>query len=451
MHSRVRILQKRDEHAGESVVYWMSRDQRVRDNHALVAAQEYAKKRKLPLLVFFNLYRALGPRLYQQFAFMIEGLKEVEQELGKHHIGMIVMQGDAENNFRTVKKTFNPSALFFDFSPLREARALKKTITARATCPCFEVDTHNIVPAWIASQKEEWAAHTLRRKLDKVMHEWLLEPKQVVKHPFPFSDTIPKNDWEELKRSIHAKRPVFYAPPFLPGEMQAQKTLNAFIQKRLSGYAKKRNDPNANILSDLSPYLHFGQIASIRAALEVQKHKTVKNRKSVDSFCEEIIVRKELADNFCLYNKHYDSFTGLRSWAQKTLNKHRKDKRTYVYSLEQFERAQTHDAAWNAAQMQMIKTGKMHGYMRMYWAKKILEWTKTPEDAIQAAITLNDTYELDGYDPNGYVGIMWSIGGVHDRPWFERPVFGLVRYMNTAGLKNKMNLVQYTDTWQASA
>ena len=158
---------------------------------------------------------------------------------------------------------------------------------------------------------------------------------------------------------------------------------------------------------------------------------------------EELIVRRELADNFTFYNTQYASFDGFPAWAKQSLNEHRKDKREYLYSLKQFEQAETHDPLWNAAQTQMINKGKMHGYMRMYWAKKILEWTPSPEEAMMIAIYLNDKYELDGRDPNGYAGIAWSIGGVHDRAWFDRPVYGKVRYMNYRGCESKFNVKEY--------
>jgi deoxyribodipyrimidine photo-lyase len=166
-----------------------------------------------------------------------------------------------------------------------------------------------------------------------------------------------------------------------------------------------------------------------------------------EAFLEELIVRKELADNYCFYNSNYDSFLGFPDWAKKTLDAHRHDKREFIYSLETLTEAKTHDDAWNAAQMQMVKTGYMHGYMRMYWAKKILEWTSSPEEALQFANTLNDQFELDGRDPNGYTGTAWAIGGVHDRPWGERPIFGMIRYMNAAGLKRKFDIGSYIRHW----
>ncbi|KAG6510082.1 hypothetical protein ZIOFF_024138 [Zingiber officinale] len=218
---------------------------------------------------------------------------------------------------------------------------------------------------------------------------------------------------------------------------------DGFLTKRLKSYDSDRNDPvKPRALSGLSPYLHFGHISAQRCALEARKLRN-SCPKSVDAFLEELIVRRELADNFCYYQPHYDSLQGAWEWARKSLMGHAKDKREHVYSREQLEKAQTADPLWNASQLEMVHCGKMHGYMRMYWAKKILEWTNRPEEALSIAIYLNDKYELDGRDPNGYVGCMWSICGVHDQGWKERPVFGKIRYMNYAGCKRKFNVEGY--------
>jgi deoxyribodipyrimidine photo-lyase len=226
-----------------------------------------------------------------------------------------------------------------------------------------------------------------------------------------------------------------------PGEKAAQSALYGFVEEKLGGYDRDRNNPNKTGQSDLSPYLHFGHISAQRIALEVIKEKAASE--SRDAFLEELIVRRELSDNFCFYNDHYDSVEGFPEWAKKTLDQHMKDKRPYLYSLEDFEEARTHDDLWNAAQMEMVKCGKMHGYMRMYWAKKILEWTRSPEEAMETAIYLNDRFELDGRDPNGYAGIAWSIGGVHDRAWNEWNVFGKIRYMSYNGCRSKFKTDSY--------
>ena len=195
-------------------------------------------------------------------------------------------------------------------------------------------------------------------------------------------------------------------------------------------------------LSNLSPYLHFGHLAPQRAALEASKHRAA-HKASVEGFLEELVVRRELADNYCHYVENYDSLDAAYDWAKQTLAVHAGDKREFLYTREQFEAAQTHDKLWNAAQKEMVATGKMHGYIRMYWAKKILEWTASPEEALQVSIWLNDKWELDGRDPNGYVGCMWSVAGIHDQGWGERAVFGKIRYMNFAGCKRKFDVDKY--------
>jgi deoxyribodipyrimidine photo-lyase len=228
---------------------------------------------------------------------------------------------------------------------------------------------------------------------------------------------------------------------FKGGTSQAKKLLTKFIKSKLDKYPVLRNDPTQNYESNLSPYIHFGQISPVYIALKVKQT----NSPGKDAFLEQLIVRRELAHNLVYYNKNYYKYQILPAWAKTTLNFHKKDKRQYIYTLEQFELAQTHDPAWNAAQTQMVITGKMHNYMRMYWGKKIIEWSRTPEEAFDIALYLNNKYELDGRDPNGFTGILWCFG-MHDRPWPERHVFGKVRYMNFAGLKRKFDVQKFIDS-----
>jgi deoxyribodipyrimidine photo-lyase len=232
---------------------------------------------------------------------------------------------------------------------------------------------------------------------------------------------------------------------FTPGPEAAGNALHAWVSGRMRGYDDGRNDPNADRQSNLSPYFHFGQLAPQRAAFAAAKSKNP--NEDAEAFLEELVVRRELSDNFCHYNPHYDSLKGVAGWASKTLDEHRDDTRKYVYSYKRFEAANTHSALWNACQMEMVESGKMHGYMRMYWAKKILEWSESPEQALDIAIRLNDRFELDGRDPNGYVGCMWSIGGVHDRAWTERPILGKIRYMNERGCRRKFDVDAYIAKW----
>jgi len=252
---------------------------------------------------------------------------------------------------------------------------------------------------------------------------------------------VAATDWSRVKNSLKIDRKISEVNWIEPGMKAVHLMMNNFIEHKLSKYEAKRNDPNIDGQSNLSPYLHFGQISAQRIALEILKKSTSASEREV--FLEELIVRRELADNFCFYNEHYDQFKGFPDWAKKTLREHRRDRREFIYSLDQLEKGETHDDLWNAAQEEMVKSGKMHGYMRMYWAKKILEWTETPEEALGMAIFLNDKYELDGRDPNGYVGVAWSLGGVHDRAWFPRPIFGKIRYMSYRGARSKFDVRAY--------
>lgn len=460
MNIRIKALNSAKQKAGKSVVYVMSRDQRAHDNHALLEAQAIAIAQKLPLVVLFNLYNASGVRAREHFEFMLEGLKQLEAELKKHGIGFILTHGKHNGELLAVLKKLDPLVVYFDFSPLRGPKKTHDELANQLDCPCYIVDTHNILPVWEASPAEEFAAHTFRSKVHKKLADWLEEPKKLTKHPVKFTGS--KADWQEAQKLIGQVKSNGIKIEFQPGEQAAKQELSSFIQHRLDDYAKDRNTPSVDGQSNLSPYLHFGMISSLRITLEITKHHTpllIKEARlarsegeptrsdSIDAFLEELIVRKELSDNFCYYNENYDSIKGARDWATKSLDEHANDPREHLYSLAELEVAKTHDPAWNAAQNQLRKVGKMHGYMRMYWAKKILEWSKDAATAIKNADYLNDHYSIDGGDPNGYVGVLWSIAGLHDRPWFEREVYGKIRYMNYNGLKNKFDVEEYEKQW----
>ena len=278
----------------------------------------------------------------------------------------------------------------------------------------------------------------------------MIEPERVRTHPHALQHPTP-NDWQQIRASIQAPMLDDYTPVVESGERAALTNLRQFLAARLERYDDQRNDPNSDALSNISAHLHYGQLASLRVVLEAHKALDAANgsalREDVASLLEEVTVRKELSDNFCYYNRDYDNFEGIPDWGKKTLTKHADDPREHRYSREQLEEGRTADAAWNAAQIEMRRTGKMHGYMRMYWAKKILEWTPDPQTAIAHTIALNDTYSLDGYDPIGYANILWSIGGLHDRPWKQRDIYGTVRYMATSGLRRKFDLDAYIARW----
>jgi len=437
---RIRILKDGERKKGP-VIYWMSRDQRAHDNWALLYAQEMALQSKASLGVVFSLVPEFLGANIRQYGFMLNGLQETEQSLKEKQIPFFLFKGFPDKTLPEFMHQHGISSLVTDFDPLRIKKEWKKKITHQIDIPFFEVDAHNVIPCWHASPKQEFAAYTFRPKVKRILDEFLEPFPPLKKHPIPWKAEHAQTDWEGAYKSLKANREVEEIEWLKPGEKEAKRILKNFIKHELSDYDHGRNDPNRDAQSNLSPYLHFGEISAQRVALEVLKDGAQGQNR--DAFLEELIVRRELADNYCHYNPDYDNFYGFPDWAKKSLQEHRKDKREYVYTYKQFDEGKTHDALWNAAQKQMVKTGKMHGYMRMYWAKKILEWTENPERAQKIAIDLNDKYELDGRDPNGYAGIAWSIGGVHDRAWFNRPIFGKIRFMSAKGALSKFDVNAY--------
>lgn len=440
---RVRVLNDRAARSGP-VVYWMSRDQRVSDNWALLYAQEKAIERNVPLYVVFNLLLIPIRANTRQYRFMFAGLAEVEATLLTHNIPFQVLHGKPEKVITDFVDTHEVGEVVVDFNPLRYARERRETVAKKLPCLLTEVDAHNIIPCWLASDKEEFAAYTFRPKVHRALSEWLTDIPKLKKHPFEGTIKTSPSDWAGYLKKLSLKE--INDTSFVPGEKAAHKHLRAFVSTRLDEYHRDRNDPTKNGVSGISPYLHFGQISAQRVAYEVNSSQE-NIREAKEAFLEELIVRRELADNYCFYNKNYDKVEGAHAWAQKTIAEHKHDPREYVYTKDELEAGQTHDDLWNAMQLQMVNEGKMHGWCRMYWAKKILEWTPDVQTAVDIGLYLNDTYELDGMDPNGVVGVMWSMCGVHDRAWNERAIFGKVRYMNYAGAKRKFDIKAYIDRY----
>lgn len=426
---------------GGPVVYWMSREQRVLDNWGLLHARSLAGETR-PLIVLFCLAPSFIGATLRHYDFMLKGLKQVEASLAAMGIPFVLRMGNPELEVSDFVKEIDAGVLVTDFDPLRIKKVWQETVCCNIDIPLIEVDGHNVVPARFVSDKQEYAARTIRPKIQRLLPEFLTDFPGLAplkNNPLKF----PELDWEEVFGSIDVDtgvKPV----DLVPGEEAGRKALDGFIAERLGIYAEKRNDPNARAVSGLSPYLHFGQLAPQRAAFNVLNSGVGENQ---ESYLEELIVRRELSDNFCLYNDKYDSLEGAPEWARKTLEEFSGDMREYVYTYEEFEQARTHSALWNAAQRQLLITGRIHGYMRMYWAKKILEWSESPSEALRIGIELNDRFAMDGRDPNGYVGVMWSVAGLHDRAWKKRPVFGSIRYMNEKGCRRKFDVDSYIARW----
>ncbi|EEC66611.1 hypothetical protein OsI_32845 [Oryza sativa Indica Group] len=462
--SRVRVIHPGGGKPGGPVVSWMLRDQRLADNWALLHAAGLAAASASPLAVAF----ALFPRPFllsarrRQLGFLLRGLRRLAADAAARHLPFFLFTGGPAEIPALVRR-LGASTLVADFSPLRPVREALDAVVGdlRREAPgvaVHQVDAHNVVPVWTASAKMEYSAKTFRGKVSKVMDEYLVEFPELPA-VVPWDREQPEGvDWDALIARVCSEAENVPEIDWCePGEEAAIEALlgskDGFLTKRIKSYETDRNDPTKpRALSGLSPYLHFGHISAHRCALEAKKCRhlspkmfevTCVLKQSVDAFLEELVVRRELADNFCYYQPQYDSLSGAWEWARKTLMDHAADKREHIYTREQLENAKTHDPLWNASQLEMVHHGKMHGFMRMYWAKKILEWTSGPEEALSTAIYLNDKYEIDGRDPSGYVGCMWSICGLHDQGWKERPVFGKIRYMNYAGCKRKFDVDAY--------
>jgi len=410
----------------------------------MLYAQQIALEADAPLAVCFSLVEQYLGAGVRHFGFMIRGLKEVEEECEALGIPFYLLRGNAQETIPEFVQQHQVGCVVTDYSPIRITREWRDGVAEKLNpLPVLEVDAHNVVPVWEASPKQEVGARTLRPKITKQLPIYCTDFPPVLQQKLKWPGAPPpKVNWEQVLASLKCDVSIPEVTWAVPGAKGGMANLGSFLTSRIGKFNTKRNDPNEEACSDMSPWLHFGQISAQRCVLE-SKVYSKKYSEAVASFVEELVIRRELSDNFCHYNEQYDSLKGCAKWAQDSLEVHASDKRPYVYSLEQLEKGKTHDDLWNAAQNEMVFRGKMHGFMRMYWAKKILEWTKSPEEALHFAIFLNDKYNLDGRDPNGFVGCMWSIGGVHDMGWKERPIFGKIRFMNYDGCKRKFNIGAY--------
>jgi deoxyribodipyrimidine photo-lyase len=435
---RIRELNFKPLKKGDYVLYWMQASQRAEYNHALEYSIQRANKLKVPVVVLFGITDNYPDANLRHYYFMLEGLVDAQKKLQRRGIKFIVKHQSPE---KAAVELSDRACLLVVDTGYTHIQSRWRTYTAKnINCSMIEVETNLIVPVWEASDKENFSAGTFRPRITAKLDYYLKK----VRHRKPLYDSLSIrigsfdiNNIDEAVSRLDIDRSVKQTR-FKGGTNEAKRLLTEFIKKKLDLYPVKRNDPNQDVTSHMSPYLHFGQISPLYIALRVIDS----NSKGKEAYLEELIVRRELSHNYVFYNNKYDKYVSLPPWAKNTLNFHGRDKREYIYSLQDFEGAKTHDAYWNAAQKEMVLTGKMHGYMRMYWGKKILEWSKNPKEGFKIALYLNDKYELDGRDPNGYAGVAWCFGK-HDRAWSERMVFGKIRYMNAKGLKRKFNADKY--------
>ncbi len=445
IHSaRIQPLNRRSVQDGRYVLYWMQASQRVECNHALEYAIGEANGLNLPVVVVFGLTDRFPEANLRHCAFMLEGLEEVRKALDGRGIRFALMHRSPELAATALAE--EAALVVADRGYLRIQRQWRNHVAKNAPCAVVQVESDAVVPVETSSPKEEYTAGTLRPKLQRILKDYLapLKERPVRKDSLSLRlDADPEGDFTSLLEKMKIDRTVPPAKAYRGGPSQAHTLLEDFIARKIRHYDELRSDPGLDYSSHLSPYLHFGQVSPLAIALRVTAEKTIPAA-AREAFLEELIVRRELSMNFVFYNEHYDEYACLPDWARKTLAEHAKDRREVLYSPEQWERAGTHDPYWNAAQREMVITGTMHNYMRMYWGKKLLEWSRTPEEAFRTALWLNNRYELDGRDPNGFAGVAWCFGK-HDRAWFERKVFGKIRYMNDAGLRRKFDMDAYLE------
>jgi deoxyribodipyrimidine photo-lyase len=431
------------------VLYWMQIYKRVENNHALAWAIRQANELKLPVVVYEGLkyyYPWASDRMH---TFILEGVEEKRIEFEKRGIRYVFyLQKDSSSPKRVVARLAKDAALIVtDEFPCFIIPEHNRRIAERADIAVHAVDSNGIVPM-SKFEKEEYAAYTIRPKINKLLPNYL---KQFVEETverssvgidfdadfetFATSETIPKLVAEcDIDHSIEPSK------AYHGGTANARKRLKKFVSEILPDYERTRNKPELDGSSRLSPYLHFGFISPLEIAFAVTN--AAAPQESKDAFLEELIVRRELSFNLCYRNVNYDSLAALPAWARETMREHIGDKRQFIYSLEELENAQTHDELWNAAQREMVATGEMHNYVRMLWGKNVIAWSPTYEIAFETLVHLNNKYCLDGRDPNSYAGILWCFGK-HDRPWFEREVFGKIRYMASHSTGKKFDSKTY--------
>ena len=439
---RVQRLNFLDVRRGRTVLYWMQASQRAEWNHALEYAIDRANELGQPLVALFGLTDDYPEANLRHYAFLLEGLAETQAALRARGVQLVVRHQSPELAAAEMAK--GASLVVTDRGYLRVQRQWREHVAKQAPCLVVQVEGDVVVPIKAVSRKEEYAAATIRPKLHKQLARFMVPLKQRQLRKDSLGLKLGGLDLADVD-AVLAQLDVDPSVPrqglYLGGTSRARAWLDDFVGHKLDDYAERRNDPSLGIWSNLSPYLHFGQLSPLAVALQVE-HAAGRNRAAKDAFLEELIVRRELSMNFVFHNPHYDRYRCLPDWAHATLEEHTGDTREHVYTARQLEAAQTHDPYWNAAMREMVVTGKMANYMRMYWGKKILEWSRTPQHAFRTALRLNNRHFLDGRDANSFAGVAWCFGK-HDRPWTERGVFGKIRYMNANGLRRKFDIDAY--------
>ncbi|ELA41546.1 deoxyribodipyrimidine photolyase [Vittaforma corneae ATCC 50505] len=433
MESRVEQLNSFQEHS--NVLYIMSRDQRIHENHSVALSYSLSYKNKSKLLIGIELSKLQMNE--KQKTFILEGLVELNKEAKKYNLHVYNIT-DIEpfiisNSIGTVVLDFNPMRVY-----IKRQNEISKICEKHKTA-LFVCDSHNIVPCKTLKVYKR-TSKAVRTDLYKEWRKYLKEYEKIEPHKFNKPETESGNNTDEFE-SLLRKNPRDKQCTFTGGYSEGMKQLELFFCERFSSYSKGRNDPETNVLSDLSPYIHAGHISALQTIFLTIERYGKDESDNYQAFINEMFIWRETAEHFVYHEKNYDNINGALAWAKNTLLYHVRDQRPAIYDRNQLESARTDDPLWNAAQRQMTVSGKMHGYVRMYWAKKILEWTEDPRNAIRIGIEMNDQYSIDGNDPNGYLGVMWSVCGSMDRAFAEKPIYGKIRSMKS------FKCPLYIDTW----
>ena len=428
------------------VLYWMEQSQRAQHNPALERALHHASETGLPLLVVFGVADDFSEATLRHHTFLLEGLQETQQRLADRGVKLVVRYGAPDDV--ALKYAGAAAVLVTDRGYLRHQKQWRARVAKEAPCRVEQVEGDVVVPVETVTDKAEYAARTIRPKIHEHLERCLQLPDAVpVETPSLDLDVDSGrslDDIEAVTDQLDLDRSVGPVSDLYPGGVsEAEDILDDFLAEHLDGYDENRNQIHSHAVSHMSKYLHYGQISPVWLAQQVRRAEGPES--DIESYLEELVVRRELTMNHVHFRPDtYDSYTCLPEWARESLAEHADDEREYVYSLDELKRGTTHDPYWNAAMKEMRETGYMHNYMRMYWGKKILEWSPDPKTAYDRTLRLNNRYFLDGRDPNSFANVAW-VFGLHDRGWKERPVYGKVRYMSQGGLDRKADPDAYVE------
>ncbi|GAC1472880.1 MAG: deoxyribodipyrimidine photo-lyase [Chloroflexota bacterium] len=441
MNARITELNSGSRRGPGPVIYWMQRSQRSHSSPALNTAIEWANELKRPVMCYFGLDDGYPHATLRSYTFLLEGLRDVAHGLAARNVGFVLRMEPSVQGIASLATEVNAALVVTDESHLRFGRRRREEAARAVDVPLLVVDNDLLVPVR-ALGREHYAARTIRPVLHRYRDEYL-EPMEdlQVNHPHSqYPSRVDLSDIETVMAGLNVDRTVPRSTTLAGGEGEGRRRLERFVSERLERYHLDRNNAAIDATSGLSPYLHFGHIDPWTVISTVQGAEAPLEAKN--GFLEELLIRRELAANFTHYNPRYSTLAGLPDWARRTLAEHTADPRPALYSRTELEEARTGDPLWNAGQRELMLTGSMHNWVRMYWGKRILLWTRTPDEALAHTLYLNNRFALDGRDPVSYTNILWCYGK-HDRPWPSHPVYGSVRTMTESGARRKFNVDGY--------